>query len=62
MLEAPRVVRVEEITEHGKDHTKEAITRTRLAIMRTRKKLTEASPTSESFIETVRGVGYRMAL
>lgn len=62
MMEAPRVVSLEEITAHTRDSGTSGSTRIRLAIMRTRKKLTEASPTGNSFIETVRGVGYRMAL
>ncbi|WP_193353914.1 winged helix-turn-helix domain-containing protein [Arthrobacter sp. CAL618] len=62
MAESPRVVGVDEITSHCQDGGPGGETRSRLAIMRTRKKLALASSFGQSFIETVRGVGYRMAL
>ncbi len=61
MSEAPRVVNVEEIAAAQDDFLDGDTTRTRLAIMRTRKKLTEAAPHLPVLIETVRGLGYRMS-
>ncbi|GAB3536685.1 response regulator transcription factor [Arthrobacter tecti] len=60
MSEAPRVVSVEEVAGAiGNDQDRD-FTRTRMAIMRTRKKLMEAAADDAVFIETVRGLGYRM--
>lgn len=61
MMESPRVVSIDELTAHGRESGPGAATRARLAVLRTRKKLSEASKVRETFIETVRGVGYRMA-
>lgn len=61
MSESPRVVTVEEIAAANGDTLGEDTTRIRLAIMRTRKKLSEAAPHLPVLIETVRGLGYRMS-
>ncbi|MBJ2121445.1 response regulator transcription factor [Arthrobacter sp. MSA 4-2] len=62
MMEAPRVVGVEEISAHIRDTAAGGTTRTRMAIARTRKKLAKASPAGSSYIETVRGMGYRLGI
>ncbi|MHA7263762.1 winged helix-turn-helix domain-containing protein [Arthrobacter sp. TMN-37] len=62
MMEAPRVVGVEEISAHVRDAGAGGATRTRMAIARTRRKLAEASPGGATYIETVRGMGYRLGV
>ncbi len=61
MSEAPRVVSVTEVAAATGDDARDETARTRLAVMRTRKKISEAAPHLPVFIETVRGLGYRMS-
>jgi DNA-binding response OmpR family regulator len=61
MLATPRVVGVEELTRALATYDEGSIPGTRVLVTRVRKKLETASPESGHLLETVRGIGYRIA-
>ncbi|TFD31997.1 response regulator transcription factor [Cryobacterium cryoconiti] len=61
MNETPRVVTAEELTAGHGIYDDGSVAGTRVALGRLRKKLQTASPEAASVLETVRGLGYRVA-
>ncbi|GAA1788444.1 winged helix-turn-helix transcriptional regulator [Agromyces lapidis] len=61
MLASPRVVSVEELTRALTTYDEGSISATRVLVTRVRKKFAAASPGSAKVLETIRGIGYRIA-
>ena len=61
MSATPRVVSVDELTRALATYDDGSIPATRVLVTRARKKLEVASPESGHILETVRGIGYRIA-
>ncbi|HSP53406.1 MAG TPA: winged helix-turn-helix domain-containing protein, partial [Cryobacterium sp.] len=61
MHESPRVVTAEELTAGHGIYDDGSVAGTRVALGRLRKKLQAASPEAAAILETVRGLGYRVA-
>ena len=61
MNESPRVVTAEELTAGHGIYDDGSVAGTRVALGRLRKKLHAASPAAAATLETVRGLGYRVA-
>ena len=57
----PRVIPVDELVHEFADGDKERTLNVRIAIYRIRTKLTQAAPGHPPLIETLRGIGYRIA-